>query len=343
MQKMLVIRFSALGDVAMTIPIVHSFARQHPETQITVVSRKNVEGLFTNAPDNVRFRGVDLKEYAGICGLRRLFNELKQEHFAFVADLHGVLRTHILRAQFTLAGCKTAVIDKGRKEKRQLTRRKNKRLKPLKTSFERYGNVFEKLGFSFDIRFSSLFENRTAESDKWPLIAEKGGRKYLGVAPFAKHRGKACPLEKTEQVIAHFAGNRDVRVFLFGGGAEEKQIIDDLISKYPSVTSFIGRLNMYEELLLMSTLDLILSMDSANMHLASLVGTRVLSVWGATHPYAGFLGWNQSENDTIQTELHCRPCSVFGQKKCYRGDYACMNTIEATVIIDKIEKIIFAK
>ena len=92
-----------------------------------------------------------------------------------------------------------------------------------------------------------------------------------------------------------------------------------------------------EELILMSNLDVMVSMDSANMHLASLVGTTVVSVWGATHPYAGFMGWNQKEENAVQVTLPCRPCSIFGNKPCRRGDYACLRQIEPSDIIQKIE------
>ena len=87
----------------------------------------------------------------------------------------------------------------------------------------------------------------------------------------------------------------------------------------------------------MSYIDVMVSMDSANMHLASLVGTTVVSVWGATHPYAGFMGWNQKEENAVQVTLPCRPCSIFGNKPCRRGDYACLRQIEPSDIIQKIE------
>ena len=87
---------------------------------------------------------------------------------------------------------------------------------------------------------------------------------------------------------------------------------------------------------MMGQLDVMLSMDSANMHLASLVGTRVVSVWGGTHPYAGFLGWSQKTEDCAQLDMPCRPCSVYGNKPCLRGDYACMNGITPSQILEKL-------
>ena len=97
---------------------------------------------------------------------------------------------------------------------------------------------------------------------------------------------------------------------------------------------------MAEELALMSHLDVMLAMDSGNMHLASLVGTPVVSVWGATHPYAGFMGWGQSEKNAVQISLPCRPCSIFGNKPCIRGDYACLRQITPNQIIEKVESLL---
>ena len=97
---------------------------------------------------------------------------------------------------------------------------------------------------------------------------------------------------------------------------------------------------MYQELILMSHLDVMVSMDSANMHLASITGTKVVSVWGATHPYAGFMGWRQSEDNAVQLPLACRPCSIFGNKPCRRGDFACMTGIKPEMIFEKIDKLL---
>ena len=106
---------------------------------------------------------------------------------------------------------------------------------------------------------------------------------------------------------------------------------------YPNTVNTMGKLNLERELMLISYLDVMLSMDSANMHLASLMGTRCVSIWGSTHPFAGFLGYGQSENDVVQIkDLTCRPCSVFGDKECYRGDWACLEEINIQQIINKI-------
>jgi len=343
MSKILIIRFSALGDVAMTIPVIYSLAREYPMHEITVLSRNSFQSLFQELPSNVHFLGIDLKgKYNGIHGLNLLYNELRDEKYEFVADFHSVIRSQYLRIRFMLDGVKTASIVKGRKEKKKLTQKKNKTFVQLKSGFTRYYEVLEKLGFNFNVNFESVATETDAHSsDLITFTGAKNDFKWLGIAPFAKHKGKIYPLELQEKVIAHFANDPRIKVFIFGGGESEKKLVDELVVKYPSVTSMVGKLNMSQELLLMSRLDLMYSMDSANMHLASLVNTPVVSVWGATHPYAGFMGWNQSNENAIQVDLFCRPCSIYGQIPCYRKDYACLYQISPENIINRIEKNLF--
>lgn len=340
MKRILIIRFSAIGDVAMTAPILRSLAVQYPDLEITMLSREFLRPIFMEMPSNVRFIGADLKgKHHGISGLNKLYKELKAYKFDAVADFHNVLRTKYLDLKFSLGGVKVAKIDKGRAGKRKLVRRTNKVFVRQKSLFQRYTDVLETLGLPISANFDSIFGQGRGDFSKIKDTVGEKTQKWLGIAPFALHKGKIYPIEKMEKVIAHFAQDARVKIFLFGGGEHEKQVFDELVRKYPSVESMIGKLNMEKELVLMSYLDLMLSMDSSNMHLASLVNTPVLSIWGATHPYAGFLGWKQLPINTIQIEnLDCRPCSVYGQKECFRKDYACLNLIEPQTIIDRIER-----
>ncbi|HBX21098.1 MAG TPA: hypothetical protein DEF88_11685, partial [Porphyromonadaceae bacterium] len=339
MSRILIIRLSALGDVAMTVPVVHSFAKQYPQHQISVLSRTSFAPIFRYMPANVRFIGVDLKkQYKGLKGLNRLYKTLKAEQFDMIADFHSVLRTYYLDFRFRWSGIRTVRMHKGYREKEKLTRKKNKIYIPLKSTFTRYKEVLETLGYSFEYSFSSIFEDNQPPLPPIPEIAEGKTKRWIGVAPFARHKGKIYPLELQEKVLAHLARQDDTKVFLFGGGAEEKKTVEQWVRKYPALVSVVGKLTMDEELALMSYLDVMISMDSGNMHLASLVGTRVISLWGATHPYAGFMGWKQSMDDALQIDLYCRPCSVSGKKACYRGDYACMYGLPYEKVIAKIEE-----
>lgn len=345
MGKILVIRFSAIGDVAMTIPVIYSLAQQYPQHEITVLSSARLGPLFQKLPANVSFVGADLKgKHSGFRGLRRLYLELKAMKFNYIADFHGVLRSEYLSFRLLTSVIKTAIIHKGRKGKAKLVRRRNKVMIPQKDSFQRYADVLERIGFPVSLEFTSIYgsgKGDFAEIEK--VVAPKNNQTWIGIAPFAKHAGKIYPIELQEQVVAHFSAQPNVQVFLFGGGKYEQEVFDSWIAKYPSVVSMIGKLDIGMELNLISHLDVMLSMDSANMHLASLVNTPVVSIWGATHPYAGFMGWKQSPSNTIQLDLCCRPCSVFGQKPCYRKDYACMWGITPKQVIEKIEQVINAQ
>lgn len=336
-KTVVITRFSAVGDVAMTIPLLYSLSETYPLHRFVFVSRERFGQLFINKPKNLDFIGINPDNYKGILGLYKLYRKLSDLHPDMLADLHDVLRTKILRTYFRLFGrTKVATIDKGRKEKKRLTTSGNSCKKQLKSTFERYRDVFALLDLPFEPRFTSLFKQGKGNIDDFATtIPMKGGEHWIGIAPFARHNGKIYPQDKMEEVVAHLSGQKRVKLFFFGNGAEEEAIINSWCNKYPNTISFIGKSDFNGELRLISHLDIMLCMDSANMHMASLVGVPAISIWGATSPLAGFLGWQQRKEDCIELSLECRPCSIFGNKPCRFGDYRCMD-ISPKVIAEKI-------
>ncbi len=305
----------------MTAPVFREFLEQNPEVEIIMVSRKNFEGLFADIP-NLTFKGINLDEYKGVFGLRRLANELVKEfHPDIVANLHDVIRTKILDRIYRRKGLKVFKINKGKEEKEHLTDVWNLNKVQLKKTVERYADVFCKMGFQVQLSHQLR-----------PVPGEKSG---IGFAPFAQHRGKMLPLEKSYELARILA--QKYTVYFFGGGKTETETLEKWEQEIPNTFSLAGKLSLTEELQKIAGLELMISMDSANMHLASLMGTRCVSIWGQTHPYAGFLGFGQSEDDVIQVkDLTCRPCSVFGDKECYRGDWACLEELSVQKIVEKI-------
>lgn len=321
MTRILAYRFSAFGDVAMTAPVFREFLEQNPEVEIVMVSRKGFADLFSDIP-NVIFHGIDVDNYKGFFGMRKLASELiRTYHPNYIADLHDVIRTKILDGIFKRRGYKVCKIDKGKEEKEQLTDVWNLDKKQLKQTVERYSDVFRRMGFPVQL------------SHRYRIICDhKSG---IGIAPFAQHKGKMLPLEKSFEVARILSKNH--KIYFFGGGKEEERILQKWEKQIPNSENLAGKLKLNDELQKISELETMISMDSANMHLASLMGTRCVSIWCATHPFAGFLGYGQSENDVVQIkDLTCRPCSVFGDKECYRGDYACLEEIDVQKIIEKI-------
>ncbi len=306
----------------MTAPVFREFLEQNPDVEIVMVSRKNFEGLFTDIP-NVIFKGVNLDDYKGFFGLRRLANELIKEFKPdLVANLHDVIRTKILDKIYRRKGLKVFKINKGKEEKEQLTDVWNLNKIQLKQTVERYADVFREMGFKVELSHQLR-----------PSSVSKSG---IGFAPFAQHRGKMLPLEKSYELVKVLAQKH--KIYFFGGGKSEAETLEKWEKEIPNTKSLAGKLSLKEELNKISELELMISMDSANMHLASLMGTRCVSVWGQTHPYAGFLGFGQSEDDVVQIkDLSCRPCSVFGDKECYRGDWACLEELNIQKIVEKIK------
>ncbi|WP_281799846.1 glycosyltransferase family 9 protein [Segatella maculosa] len=343
MKHLLIIRFSAMGDVAMMLPVVASLARQYPDLRVTVLSKPFARPFFEGL-DNVRFMAADIKnEYQGFNGLNALYRRLLAKNFTDVADFHDVLRTKYLRLRFFLGGFRVAHIDKHRKGKRLLCRKKDKVKVQQPTSFENYAAVLARLGYPVKLDFQSVFPAERGNLRRLPAVIgeKKEFQRWIGIAPFAAHKGKIYPLEKMEKVVEKLIQlYPSCRIFLFGGGEKEREVLDVWAKNYVNCMNASALLNgIGDELILMSHLDVMLSMDSGNMHLASLVGTRVVSVWGATHPFAGFMGWNQRKTDAVQLDMPCRPCSVYGNKPCFRGDYACMNGIDYEQIVAHVQRI----
>ena len=348
-EHILVIRFSAMGDVAMVVPVVYSLAQQYPDVRITVLSRTFARPLFEDLAPNVNFMAADLKkEYHGIKGLNALYRRLAAKQFTAVADLHNVLRSEYLRLRFNIGHYRVEHINKHRKGRRRITAKHAKRLEQQPTSFENYVEVFKKLGYPVEIHFKSIFpEGEKGNLNMLPkgINVKNSFEQWIGIAPFAAHEGKVYPPRLTHQVIEQLLKKYPkARIFLFGRGKQEDQYFKEWCQIHPECLYVSHQLeSLHQELILMSHLDAMVSMDSSNMHLASLTGTPVVSVWGATHPYAGFLGWGQSTDNIVQIDLECRPCSIYGQKPCRRGDYACMNGIAPDTIVGKIEHILSNK
>lgn len=341
LSNILVIRFSAFGDVAMTLPALYSVAKAHPNHTFYMLTSKSFVGLFANQLPNIKPIGVDLKQYKGVGGLMQLAKKIRTNYkIDAVADLHDVLRSQVLRTYFMLRGKRVAYIRKERAKKKAVIKHKAP-LAPLKHSIDRYRDVFSKLGLEAEMSFTSYFENQPRSLDPLNSLSFDTSKTNIGIAPFAMHAEKMYPIEKMMEVVKAMSQRDNTHVYLFGGGSKEKEKLEEWGAKYANVTSVVGKLTLQNELLLISYLSALVSMDSANMHLASLVNTPVVSIWGATHPYLGFYGFNQSSRNAVQmADLDCRPCSVFGNVPCWRGDHACMNGIAPQTVIDRIETVL---
>jgi ADP-heptose:LPS heptosyltransferase len=160
----------------------------------------------------------------------------------------------------------------------------------------------------------------------------------VGIAPFARHAEKAWPVERMREVVSVLSSRGDLEVHLFGGGRAEAGVLSEWEKSFERVWSHASGKGLAEQLAQISGLDLMVSMDSANMHMASLFGVPVVSVWGGTHPHAGFMGWGQSVEDAVQLDMDCRPCSVFGNSPCWKGTRECLSNIPPERVLERISR-----
>lgn len=336
-KHLLVIRLSAMGDVAMTVPIIKAFREQYPETKVTVLTKAFFKPLFDPLP-GVQVHTAEVKEkHKGVLGLYRLYKELKAQNIDAVADLHCVLRSTILKLFFRSGGLQVVQIDKGRADKRALVSGKSNGFKSLQSTHERYRQVFQHLGFTLHLSADSAVP-RQPLNEKGRRILGGAGKQVIGIAPFAAFQGKMYPLPLMREVISRLNATHNYRILLFGGGATELEQLSLWASEYQHVTNASKQLSFAEELDLISNLDLMLAMDSGNGHLSAMYGVPTLTLWGVTHPYAGFSPFGQPPENSLladRKEFPAIPTSIYGNTMP-RGYERAMETISPETVVQRI-------
>jgi len=321
----------------MIVPVLRVFSITYPEVKLTVVSRAFFIPFFEDLP-NVNFLEAEVEgKHKGFFGLLKLSKEAKSLGIEAVADLHNVIRSKIITKYLWFSGKKTATVNKGRAEKKALTRETNKVFKQLKTTHQRYADVFEKLGHPLDLsNFKPL--PRKDFNQKLQDLVGITHKKIIGIAPFAAYKSKMYPLDLMREVISELDKSQEYHIVLFGGGKTEIKQLNIFENDFSSVKNAAGKLNFKEELALISNLDVMLSMDSGNGHLAAMYGIPVITLWGVTHPFAGFVPFGQPLENclTADKEKHpLLPTSIYGNK-FPEGYEDSMKTISPQKIIDKL-------
>jgi len=336
----LAIRLSALGDVAMTVPVFKALAQECPEVKITLLTRPFFAPLFADIPQ-VEVFPLDLKNrHKGFTGLLRLFGDLKKLDLGAVADLHQVLRSKVLGLLFWLSGTPVKTIHKGRLEKKRLTRAVNKVWKPLKTTHQRYVDVFEKLGFTISLDKNAL-PSKKPIGQLLKKLEIDASKKLIGIAPFAKFASKTYPKDLMLEVVRLLGKSEKYSLLLFGA-PDEFNALEFFSDNSANTFNLAGKMTFTEELQLISNLDLMLSMDSGNAHLAANFGVPVITLWGVTHPYAGFAPFGQPAENALLADRNRYPkipTSVFG-KTAPKGYADCMRTIEPQAVVDRIDAVL---
>ena len=335
-RNVLVMRLSVLGNVAMTIPVLYPVCKANPDTRFIMLTKKWPASMFHDRPANLKVVDFDVNEHhKGLIGLLKLAAQLyKLYDIDAVADLHNVSGTWIIDAYMWARGAKVARLDREKPKRRALVNHKTN--DPVTPIHERYRWVFRELGFETPDDFTQLYEGR--EIPETPIVPHhEPGQRWIAISPFSSHRQKAYPLEQMEQVIAELAKRENYWIFLMGGGKAEKIALRPIARKYPRVVSMAEVKHRFlDEYALLGKCDLMLTMESANMHLASLMDLQAMTIWGPTSPACGYLGYNQVVEDDIQLDMDCRPCSITGDKPCKYGDFRCLKNIKPEYIAQHV-------
>ena len=340
-KHLLVIRLSAMGDVAMTVPVLAALQEQYPNLKITVLTKGFFTPLFSQLANVTVFEADVRGKHKGVLGLYRLYKELKALQIDAVADLHNVLRSKLLKSFFLMGNIPVIQIDKGRNEKKALTSIKHKKFIPLKTTHQRYATVFETLGFKVSLENSPLLSTSPLAVATQNKIGT-APKKWIGIAPFAAFSGKMYPLELMEKVVANLNKTNKYKILLFGGGSKEKEKLDQWEATYANAINMANQISFQEELAVISQLDLMLAMDSGNAHLAAMYGIPTITLWGVTHPYAGFYPFRQDSANALLADralFPFIPTSVYGNS--YPEGYEnAMKTISPEAVFQKITQVI---
>jgi ADP-heptose:LPS heptosyltransferase len=337
MKNLLVLRLSSMGDVLLTLPVMTGILDKNPGVQLIFVTRKKFIPYFAGID---RLTAVPFDpggRHRGFTGLIRLFSELRRYPFDAVIDLHGILRTWVLDALFMLSGRRAYTVSKHRRQRRlAITNRQPGKVLPHAT--ERYLKVFERAGMQTAMNpdvFSTLPANRAGAGINREIVR-------IGIAPLSRHQTKNWGLDQVSRLIRLTRKEFMTEFHLFGG-PEDAQLLDSVSGT--GIFNHAGKMDPLDELKLIRTMDVFLSMDSANMHLAAMAGVPTVSLWGATDPSLGFAPLFQAPENALYTDspqVSCRPCSIYGEVPCknHATPMICMSSIQPVRVLAKIKEIL---
>lgn len=323
-----VVRFSAMGDVAMLFPVLSAVLKQN-DLEVTLFTRPQFVPIFSSLK-GLNIHAVDLKnKHAGPLGLWRLAREIKAINPDYFLDLHDVLRTKLIRTFLGMLGVSVRTFDKGRAQKNQRVKHFDPSAPWLLSTHERYAAGFRAVGLKVNL-----------DPDLRPPIKSQKGA-LIGFAPFAAYPGKTYPLDLAKELCKGLS-QKGYNVLLFGAPGSEAEQLAQVAQDIKNTKAAAGQGTFAQELELISSLDLMIAMDSANGHLAANFGVPVITLWGATHPSLGFMPYGQGPERQLYADRGQYPelpTSVYGNK--LPQDYTeLMRSIPVSDILSKVTQIL---
>lgn len=320
MKKILIIRFSSIGDIVLTTPVIRCLKKQMPSAEIHYATRKSFASVLEGNPyvDKMHLLDKDLSAF---------IHALKQEEFDFIVDLHHNVRT--ARIKWALKKPSTS-FPKLNIAKWLLVRFKWNRM-PKVHIVDRYMETVKPLGIELDDQGLDYF---IPEQDVIS-VSDLPFQKYIGLVIGAAHATKRLPLHKLKELAAQI----DSPIILLGG-KEDRLAGEELASLYPErMYNACGLYNLNQSASIVKQAALIITHDTGLMHIASAFQKPILSIWGNTVPdfgmYPYLTGSNKIDLRAEVEGLSCRPCSKIGFTSCPRGHFKCMELQDINAIAVK--------
>lgn len=339
-KRILVIRFSSLGDVILTAPFLKVLRRKFPEAQIDFCTKAEYAEILKFNPNISNI--IETDNELDFSKLKILRKSLKENRYDLVIDLHNNLRTFYLKI-FLRLHSKVIVFRKYSFGKFLLVKFKINLLKDHPPIYVRYINTLKKITELNENDLKTLPEIFTGDNAKGKLTAIlkendiTDTSNIICIVPGSKHFTKTYPPEYFAELI-RLMHNDNLKFILVGTGAD-KQLIDEIISKSQgNVLDFNDKLNLHELAELMKISRLVISGDTGPMHIAEALNAPLIVIMGSSVREFGFYPSSEKSVVIENAGLSCRPCSHIGKEKCPKGHFKCMLEIKPEAVYNKIKE-----
>lgn len=319
--KFLVVRFSSIGDIVLTFPVVDALKEKYSNAEIHYISKKENATLLKacQAIDKTFFIDKNIFE---------VLAELKNEKYDYVIDLHKNLRTQTLKNFLRVRSFSYPKLN----FKKWLYVQLKLDFLGEKHVVERYFMALKKLNIAYNSNKLNFHI-----PDQFQLELSQYGiteKKYNCIVLGAKYATKKLPLSKLLPIVEKFKEN-----LVLLGGKEEEEIANEIVKANPKnkIVNLVGKLNIIESAFVLKYAKTILTNDTGLMHIASSFDCKIIVTWGNTTPKFGMYPYAKKESKVVDFEveqLRCRPCSKIGYSKCPKRHFSCMNDLDEAKILE---------
>ena len=324
-KKILLIRFSSIGDLVLTTPVIRALSQQIEGSEIHFLTKKRFVGILENNPYLTKIHSFDEN-------LSEITAQLKQEKFDLIIDLHKNLRSNLVKRKLK---SKSLSFDKLNLEKWLMVRLKINRL-PQKHIVDRYFDALEPLDIENDFLGLDYFEGEESHKVK-SLLPVAFQKSYVVFALAGTYFTKKIPLEKWLEM----AKLSPLPILLLGGPTEKKlseSLMKESIEQ--PIYNACGSFNLNQSAALIKEAELVITGDTGLMHIAAAYQKKIISLWGNTIPEFGMYPYIPQHPDRVtileNKDLSCRPCSKLGYDKCPKGHFDCMMQLDVSNVFRQI-------